>query len=72
MAFALSDLTALEAAIAGGTLRCRIGDKDVHFPTFEDLRERYAFVKSELELLGLLTAPAGIRQRTALAAHSRD
>jgi len=72
MAFAQSDLLSLEAAIADGTLECRIGDKIVKFPSFSDLRERYAFIKSELEASGLLAAPTGIKQRTALAAHSRD
>ncbi len=72
MAFALTDLVSLETAIADGTLECRIGDKIVKFPSFEDLRARYAFIKSELEALGLLSAPSGINQRTALVAHSRD
>lgn len=72
MAFALSDLTALETAIKSGRLEVRIGDHLVKFATFDDLRARYAFVKAELETAGLISAPTGTSQRTALAAHSRD
>lgn len=72
MAFVLTDLLALETAIKGGRLEARIGDHMVKFADFADLQRRYAFIKGELEAAGLLAAPSGANQRTALAAHSRD
>lgn len=72
MAFTTDDLLTLESAIKRGELECRIGDKLTKFASFEDLRARYAFIKSELEAAGTVAAPTGVNQRVSLAAHSRD
>lgn len=72
MSFTTSDLTALETAIKTGKTEVRMGDMIIKFPTFEDLRKRYEFIKGELEAAGSLAAPATVNARTSLIAFSRD
>ncbi len=72
MSFTTSDLTALETAIKTGKTEVRMGDMIIKFPTFDDLRRRYEFVKGELAAAGLIDPPTTANAHTALIAHSRD
>lgn len=49
MAFTYSQLEALEAAIASGTLEVRIGDKMVRYQTTADLIKARDLVRDQLE-----------------------
>jgi hypothetical protein len=49
MAFTQDQLTALEAAIASGTLEVRIGDKMVRYQTIADMIKARDLVRDQLD-----------------------
>lgn len=64
MAFSVSQLTALESAIASGVLTVSYEGKTSTFRSLDDLLRMYYFIQRKLGLL-----PPG--SQTILAAHSR-
>jgi hypothetical protein len=73
MAFTLTQLNAIDAAIATGTLRVMYDGKQVEYRTIDDLRKSREIIRSDLIANGLLTvAPLSNRGPSALAVFSRD
>ena len=50
MAFQQSDLTAIEKAIASGTMRVKYADKEVQYNTMDDLLKARDLIRRELGL----------------------
>jgi len=69
MAFTTTQLTAIEAAIASGSLEVSYEGKTIKYGSMADLRARYDFIKSKLVAQGDITDS---RTRTSFAAHSKD
>ena len=73
MAFTLTQLQALEAAIGSGTLEVEYDGKRVKYHSMGDLVKAYNLVKSQLEGSGaLVVAPGTNRGPSSLAVFSRD
>jgi hypothetical protein len=72
MAYTLSQLQALEAAIASGHKRVTYDGKTVEYQTTEDMWKAYNRIRDELINAGLITPPANDRGRTTLVEFSRE
>lgn len=69
MAFTTAQLTALEEAIASGSLEVTYEGKTIKYASIDDLTKRYNFVQAKLIEQGDLTSAAS---RTTLAQFSKD
>lgn len=67
MAFTVDDLARVEAALASGTLRVRMGDRDVQYQTTRELMALRDLITRDLQASGVLTRPA----RYSFAGHAR-
>jgi roadblock/LC7 domain-containing protein len=73
MAFTLTQLAALEAAIASGELSVQYDGKKVEYRSISDLRAAYNMVRGELIASGQLQEPTTTNRGPAsLAVFSRD
>jgi len=72
MSFTLEQLTALEAAIASGTLEVQYADRKVRYQTTADLIAARAAVENSLRAQGLLPSAAAALPRTGYAVFDRD
>lgn len=52
MAFTTAQLSALEDAIATGSLEVTFDGKTIKYASFEDLKKRYEFVRDQLAASG--------------------
>lgn len=69
MAFTVLQLTALEDAIASGTLEVTYDGKTIKYSSAEDLIKRYNLVRSQLVTAGLIS---DTRVRVSVADFSKD
>ncbi len=67
MAFTQSQLDALEAAIASGTLEVRVGDKSVRYQTMAELIKARDLIRDQLA-----TASSGSKSRASFASFVKD
>jgi hypothetical protein len=73
MAFTLTQLNAIEAAIASGQLSVNYGGKSVTYRSFTDLRQARDLIRSDLIASGQLAPPPlSNRGPASLATFSRD
>lgn len=66
MAWTVTDLAVIEAAIASGTLRVQFGDRMVQYQTLSDL------LKARDAIMTSIAVTAGTTSRTSYASFSRD
>jgi len=71
MAFTLTQLTAIEAAIASGTLKVRYDGKEVNYQTMDQLLNARRVIREELVATGLLTETF-TRHTATVTEFSRD
>jgi hypothetical protein len=69
--FTLTQLAALNAAIASGELSVQYDGKRVQYRSIDELIRARDLVRGDLQAAGLL-APPSARGRTTVAAFSRD
>lgn len=73
MAFTLTQLAALESALASGQLKVAYDGKQVEYRSVGDLAQAIAYVRGELVASGQLAErPLSNRGPAALAVFSRD
>lgn len=69
MAFVLTDLNALDAAIKSGRSKVKYADKEVEYRSMDEMFVARRFIMDELTRTGQITAP---RSNTSYASTSRD
>lgn len=69
MAFTTAQLTALEDAIAKGELEVVFDGKSVKYQSFDDLRQRYEFIRTQLIASGALPSSA---KRVSFGSFKKD
>lgn len=72
MAYTVSQLQALEAAIASGHKRVTYDGKTVEYQTTQDMVSASNLIRSELQNMGLLAPPANDRGRTTWTEFTRE
>lgn len=72
MAFALSDLTAINTAIASGALKVQYADRLVQYQTTSDMLKAKQSIEADLRAQGLLPTQTNTLARTAYAVFERD
>lgn len=72
MAYTLTQLSALEAAMASGHLEVQYADKKVKYQDVGEMRKLRAEMRAELIAGGTLTPAAPSRPTTSVAQFSRD
>jgi hypothetical protein len=70
--YTLTQLEALEAAIASGQLEVKFGDKSIKYQTLGDMQKLRNEMRSELAASGAFGAIPVANQRVALASFSKD
>lgn len=71
MSFTTSHLTAIETAIASGSLEVTYEGKTIKYASMEDLERRYDFIRSKLIQQGDLADTNASRPRASYAAFSK-
>lgn len=72
MAYTVTQLQALEAAIASGHRRVTYDGKTVEYQSMADLIRASELVKAELVNMGLVSEPTNNRGRTTIAEFTRE
>ena len=72
MAYTLTQLAALENALASGHLEVQYADKKVKYQDTAEMRKLRAEMRSELIATGAMAATSNTRPTTSVAQFSRD
>lgn len=70
--FTLTQLAAINTAIASGTLKVRYADKEVTYHSLTELMAARDLIRSELQASGVLAASSSSRGVASLAQYSSD